>query len=335
MARRVLRLYAANGSVRAWGRLLRHAARGPGAAPVPVFFAVGLTYRCPCRCAHCYAHGRVRSAPDELTSDEVKHLLDDAAEMGALEAFFTGGEALLRPELPELIAHARRLGMLTRLSTNGYLLDEGRVEALAGAGLTQAGVSLDYADPAEHDRSRGLPGLHGRALAGISRLVAAGVMVQVHCVTFRGSIPAGVQALVALARERGAFGVCLIFPSASGMLHRARDEVLNAGERADVRALQDGRFVFAELPTPRAKCAAADHRFLYVNPYGHASPCTTVPYSMGNVRRTPLRRLWERYVEHVHVPCPGNCIMNDPAFHAELKERLAAVEAMEPRPPAA
>jgi len=329
MACRVLRLYASNGSAKAWRRLLRHVTRGRDALPAPVFFAVGLTYRCMCRCEHCYADGRVRKMADELKTDEVKRVLDQAAELGALEIFFTGGEAMLRRDLPELIAYTRDLGMLTRISTNGYLLDDKHVAALAAAGLTQAGVSLDYADPEEHDRSRNLPGLHARAMAGIRRLLGAGIRVQVHCVTFRHSLPEGVERVIALARDLQASGVCLIFPSFSGRLGCASDQTLNVEERAAVRSLQDFAFTYAELPTSQSICAAADCKFLYVNPYGYLSPCTTIKYTMGNVRQTPVGQLWRRYVEGMDIPCHGDCILNDPKRHGALRDYLATLQAMD------
>ena len=333
MACRVLRLYASNRSARAWGRLLRHVRRRGSAVPAPVFFAVGLTYRCVCRCEHCYAAGRVRDRAAELRTEEVKGLLDEAAELGALEAFFTGGEPLLRGDLPDLIAYGRGLGLLTRISTNGYLLDSGRVDALAAAGLTQAGVSLDYADPDEHDRWRNLPGLHARAIEGIRRLLDAGVRVQVHCLASRHKITEGLESVIALARDLRASGVCLIFPSAAGRLECALEEALTDQEMAAVRALQDFTFVFAELPTADSVCAATGRTFLYVNPYGYASPCTTIRYPMGNVRQTPLGEIWRRFAEGMDIQCRGQCILNDPARHDALSDYLARLDAVDSEAP--
>ncbi len=331
---RVLDLYAANRSPRAWTRLLRHATRPASAGPPPVLFAIGVTYRCVCRCEHCYAHGRARDAASELTTDEVKRLVDQAAELGALEVFFTGGESLLRRDVPELIAHGRSLGLLTRISTNGYLLDRRRVDALAKAGLTQAGISLDYADAEAHDRSRRLPGLHARAVAGVRRLVEAGVKVQAHCVATRPKVTAELERVIALAREIGVSYVCLIFPAAAGRLEGASEDVLTAEERDAVRALQDPPSVFAELATPQALCAAVGRKFLYVNPYGYTSPCTTVRYWMGNVRRTPVGVIWRRYTEGMNMECRGNCALNEPGPHEELRAYLSALEAMEHPAPA-
>ncbi len=260
-------------------------------------------------------------------------ILDEAAELGALEAFLTGGESLLRRDVPELVAHARGLGMLSRISTNGYLLDPARVEALAAAGLTQAGISLDSADPEEHDRARRLPGLHARTVEGIRRLVEAGIRVQVHCVAHPSSVTAGLERVIALARDLGVSWVCLIFPAAAGRLEGAQTGVLNEEQRNAVRSLQDGRAVFTELATERTRCPAVDRTFLYVNPYGYASPCTTIRYTMGNVRRASLKEIWRRFAGGMDIECRGNCVLNEAGPHESLRDYLGALQALDPGPP--
>jgi len=131
--------------------------------------------------------------------------------------------------------------------------------------------------------------------------------------------------VISLARDLGASGVCLIFPAAAGAAAAMGEEALSEEERATVRSLQDLSFVFAEVPTARSMCAAAACSFLYVNPYGYVSPCTTVRYWMGNVRRTPLRELWERFARGMNIESPGNCLLNDPVAHRTLRDYLEAL----------
>jgi len=61
-----------------------------------------MTRRCNLRCIHCYAHARSRADEDELTTAEGRALLDDLAAFGVPVVLFSGGEPLLRPDLPEL-----------------------------------------------------------------------------------------------------------------------------------------------------------------------------------------------------------------------------------------
>lgn len=119
------------------------------------------TRRCNLKCLHCYSS----SGPEERGGLAVELLcsaLADAAALGYTAMAVSGGEPLLYRPLPDLLAAARRLGMLTALTTNGMLLDERRLASLAGA-LDLLVISLDGM-PASHDRMRNDP----RAFATMS-----------------------------------------------------------------------------------------------------------------------------------------------------------------------
>jgi MoaA/NifB/PqqE/SkfB family radical SAM enzyme len=75
---------------------------------------------------------------------------------------FTGGEPLVHPNFTAMVAHAAQIGLITALVTNGALLTQKRVDALAEAGLASVYISIDAASYKVHDSNRGLPGLSGR-----------------------------------------------------------------------------------------------------------------------------------------------------------------------------
>src|SRR5207244_9437757 len=87
--------------------------------PLSVHF--DLTYRCNERCVHCYLdhedHG-------EMTTAEVKDVLDQLASSGTLFLTFSGGELLLRKDFFELLAYARRLQFDVKIKTNAILIKE-------------------------------------------------------------------------------------------------------------------------------------------------------------------------------------------------------------------
>ena len=85
---------------------------------------------------------------------------------------FNGGEPLVHPDLVAMVAHATRTGMRSTLDTNGALLTQRRIDALADAGLARACISIDAASSAVHDSNRGIRGLSDRirrANAGLKR----------------------------------------------------------------------------------------------------------------------------------------------------------------------
>ncbi|MBI2828325.1 MAG: radical SAM protein, partial [Acidobacteria bacterium] len=117
----------------------RYAARAP-APPVVVW---NVCRHCNLRCPHCYAAATSTPSPDDLTTAEARRLIETLAEAGVRVLILSGGEPLLRQDLVELAAHARTVGLRPMLSTSGVLLDEPMAAALAAAGVSYAGVSLD------------------------------------------------------------------------------------------------------------------------------------------------------------------------------------------------
>ena len=139
--------------------------------PVVVWNA---TKRCNLSCAHCYAEADTGRAPGELSTAEAKGMLDELADYGVPVVLFSGGEPLVREDLPELVGHADDVGLRPVLSTNGTLLTSGRVRELRDAGLAYAGVSVDGSRET-NDAFRGREGAFDAAVAGIEACLDAGL----------------------------------------------------------------------------------------------------------------------------------------------------------------
>lgn len=92
---------------------------------IPIDGSFELTFRCNLRCAHCYCNlpANDKDAADkELATDEVFNILDQIAEAGCLWLLITGGEPLLRKDLLEIYAYAKKKGFIITLFTNGTLM---------------------------------------------------------------------------------------------------------------------------------------------------------------------------------------------------------------------
>ena len=109
------------------------------------------TRRCNLRCAHCYSQSGP-DAVDELDTDVLCRAISDASRQGYSLAGFSGGEPLLYDNLPVLLDHARHLGMLTTVTTNGMLLTAARLGELRDR-VDLLAISLDGV-PASHNRIR-------------------------------------------------------------------------------------------------------------------------------------------------------------------------------------
>ena len=135
-----------------------------------------VTRRCNLKCVHCYAHAKDRSFDNELTTQEGKSLIDDLAAFGVPVLLFSGGEPMVRKDLPELAAYAVEKGMRAVISTNGTLITQETARELKQIGLSYVGISLDGMEEI-NDRFRGVKGAFDAALAGIKNCQAAGIKV--------------------------------------------------------------------------------------------------------------------------------------------------------------
>ena len=88
-------------------------------ARIPLNVMISVTDRCPSRCAYCQIPLRCR--PD-LTTAQWKSIIDQMALAGTMRIGVWGGEPLVRRDIVELCAHARKLGIYVSLDSNGYLI---------------------------------------------------------------------------------------------------------------------------------------------------------------------------------------------------------------------
>ena len=116
---------------------------------VPFSVHVMLTNRCNSTCVYCNIHKRPQD--DMLTTEILKKVMAEMKACGTQRIQFTGGEPMLRPDIGELIYHAKKLGFFTGISTNGHKVAE-KINELKRADI----VYLSYDGPFEvHSRLRG------------------------------------------------------------------------------------------------------------------------------------------------------------------------------------
>jgi radical SAM protein with 4Fe4S-binding SPASM domain len=166
----------------------------------PYRMDLAITYRCNNDCAHCY-NARERDYP-ELTTATWKGILDKLWDLGVPHIVFTGGEATLRNDLPELIAHAEANGQITGLNTNARrLADEKYVQQLVDAGLDHVQITVESCVPEVHDQMMRAKGAHKQTIQGLKNVLASLLYVMTNTTMLRtnvDTIPATLDFLVDL-----------------------------------------------------------------------------------------------------------------------------------------
>jgi cyclic pyranopterin phosphate synthase len=171
---------------------------------------ISVTDRCNFRCPYCMP--KEAFGPDHpfladgrlMTHDELAKIVGAFLALGVEKIRLTGGEPLLRADLPEIIRTIKRgLGVPdVSLTTNGWLLAK-QAAALRAAGLDRLNVSVDSLDEATAGRMNGLGFSVARVLAGIDAAAAQGLPVKVNCVVMRGVNDGQILPLCEYFRSRG------------------------------------------------------------------------------------------------------------------------------------
>jgi radical SAM protein len=172
--------------------------------PILVFWET--TRACGLACRHCRAEAMPHPVAGELDHGESLAFVSSLREFGrpAPVLIVTGGDALMRPDLEQLVAHARGDGTPVALAPSVTpLLDDERLAGLRALGVKVASLSLDGARAATHEGIRGVDGHFEETLAAIRRLRRHGFVVQVNTVAMAENVEE-LPAVMRLIREAGA-----------------------------------------------------------------------------------------------------------------------------------
>ncbi len=134
------------------------------------------TKRCNLKCKHCYSTSDNTPAESEMSHEQGKALIDDLAEYGSPVLLFSGGEPLVRQDMPDLAEYAISKGMRAVISTNGTLIDDSTAQRLKKIGLSYVGISLDGIGK-NHDTMRCKDGAFDAAMRGIEACKKVGLKV--------------------------------------------------------------------------------------------------------------------------------------------------------------
>jgi len=130
------------------------------------------TQACTSSCLHC-GFASTSPAPDALGTEETKRIVDEIHSFGATYFGISGGEPLLRKDLPEIIGYAKNTGMKVSLITNGYFLDDKTFDTLV---RHEVRVSISVDGPEEiNDAIRG-KGAYAKAVSAIKKTSKAGLL---------------------------------------------------------------------------------------------------------------------------------------------------------------
>ncbi|MBI4003582.1 MAG: TIGR04053 family radical SAM/SPASM domain-containing protein [Candidatus Omnitrophica bacterium] len=274
------------------------------------------TQACDLACVHCRAEAQPLPLPGELTHGEGLALINEIAELGTKVLVLSGGDPLKRADLLDLIRHGKSRGLrMATIPAATPLLDRGAVDALKAAGLDQMALSLDAATPEDHDRFRGAAGAFEKTVAAIQWAHDVELPVQINSVMSRHNVD-DVDRLVELVRGLGIvfWEVFFLVPVGRG----AQLPGLSAEQYEQVFAklyhvAQQVRFIVKITEAPHFRRYYYEQRlqgpsgtigqaplavnagkgFVFIAYNGEVYPSGFLPLSCGNIRRSPLRTIYQ------------------------------------------
>lgn len=276
--------------------------------PRPLALLAELTYRCPLKCPYCSNPLELARYRDELDTATWQRVLGEAAGLGVVQVHFSGGEPLVRRDLPDLVQCARGLDLYSHLSTGGTLADEAALERLRAAGLDAVQISLLDARPHENDWLAGRPSFDKKRCAvEVAKRLEFSVTLNV--VLHRHNLDR-LEEIIELACRWRVDRLELAHAQYAGWAFRNRAALLPtraqveraAAVVAEARAKLDGRPEIVHVlpdyfqPYPKACLHGWGRVFLTVAPDGAVLPCQTAREIPGlefpNVRNATLAEIW-------------------------------------------
>jgi radical SAM protein with 4Fe4S-binding SPASM domain len=269
-----------------------------------------LTYGCNLRCLHCY-NPTHRMLPSELTTIEIRSILDQIAALGVLTVTFTGGEPTARPDIVEVLQHARSRGLMIHLLTNATRMTTSFAAVLQEAGVSHVTVSIYGATSSTYERMTGIPGSHRQFLQGLRCLATHPLPVTVRMPVTTVN-QEEVHACRTLVEQHGfKFQYCLdIMPGTNGDSTPLRLRLSPADkQRVDDdlrphtrdRAFEDP---CVAVPPSFINCACGQTRFA-ITPYGKMNLCVAFPIPQYDLRTGTVREGWELLKRTVDMARPN------------------------------
>jgi radical SAM protein with 4Fe4S-binding SPASM domain len=177
----------------------------------PLYVKLKVFYGCNLKCEMCNHWRDTREAP--VSPDRFNEVLRELAELGTKKLHISGGEAMLRPHVPEMVEQASGLGMKVTMTTNGTLIDKTNAKRLVVAGLRGVNISIDSPLRKTHEKIRGVEGCFkatAKAVALFRRYKHKGKLtIRINTVVSRTNYQT-LETLPDLAHELGADGINLI-----------------------------------------------------------------------------------------------------------------------------
>lgn len=282
---------------------------------IPFDVSLELTYRCNNKCVHCYCNlpaNDQEAFHKELTTEEIKKILDELASMGCLWLLITGGEPLLRHDFAEIYLYAKRKGFLITLFTNGTLIDREVIDLLSTYPPFIVEISLYGATKKTYENVTCVKGSYEKCIEGIKLILNTKVKLRLKSM----ALTLNKHEIGAMYKMAEDFGCEFRFDP---FVQRRIDD--HTYSRPEIYRISPEDIVMLDMMFPEKiesykelcdnflKEEHKEKKYLYqcgagigsmhINPYGMAMGCMMMVRDGYSVKEHGLRWIWEEDIASV------------------------------------
>lgn len=282
----------------------------------PLSATFELTPKCNFNCIHCYL-GKHRTIEKELTTAEIKHILDQLSDAGLLFITFTGGECLLRTDFEEIYMYAKRLGFLICIFTNGYTLTDQHFSLFSIYAPFFIDVSVYGGSEATYYTITGIHDGFRRVIQNLNKLKELGISFGIKTPLFKQNIN-DYDEMVDIAHRldvkyRFSFALSptidkesyptqymvppdmMIRLEAADPVYREMGENYATVENLWGKLYDTGHFVPVFICNPGVND-------LFIDFHGNAMPCASYRSEAVSMLTRPFSEIWELFAKYKRIP---------------------------------
>ena len=257
---------------------------------IPYAVQFELTSKCNLRCKHCFM---TDDDAVELSSDEIKGIIDQLVEMGTFYLAFTGGEIFTRDDLFDIARYAKDKGFFLTFMTNATLIKPEHINEIEKLKPVKFEISLYGATAKTHDHVTDVNGSFNHTVAAIKALIKIGIEVTIKTplmnlnINEADEIAAFVEDLGAVHRMNPG-----IAPSQDGSLAPLQYDISNEDMKIYLSGHDfDLSYLLDMDPLNRFSCKAGKAACC-ITPGGIVYPCVMMSLPIGNLREKSLKEIW-------------------------------------------
>ncbi len=257
---------------------------------IPYAVQFELTTECNLKCRHCFM---VKNNDVELSTDEIKGIIDQLVEMGTFNLAFTGGEIFTRDDLFDILRYAKGKGFFLTLMTNGTLILPEHIEELKRFKPVKFEISLYGVTSGTHDNITRTEGSFKRTVLTIDSLIKEGFEVIIKTPLMNLNF----QEYVEMEKQCAKRGVHLrmnpgIAPSRGGSTHTQQYDLSDDDLRKYLMGHElDLSYLHEKDPAQRFNCKAGKAA-CSITSTGLVYPCVMMPIQVGNLRQQSFKDIW-------------------------------------------